>query len=294
MINEIGNIYGKLTVIARGENDNNGKVRWICQCECGNQILTRGTDLRRGKVKTCGCSSLKSENSLIGQRFNRLEVLSYAGRSSQNKIQYLCKCDCGNEVIVIGAHLKSGNTKSCGCLKKEKIRENHGKEEIGKVYGRLTVLEFAESKNNNLYWKCKCECGNIVTVRGADLRNGNTHSCGCIKSHGEELINKILTENNILFVSQVSFPDLIYKSNLKYDFALLDKDNKIIRLIEFDGPQHFDKNNSWYSEEGRIRDLIKDSYAKDNNYPLVRIPYKEKNNLNLDMILSDKYLVKTL
>lgn len=294
MINEIGNIYGKLTVIARGENDNNGKARWICQCECGNQILTRGTDLRRGKVKTCGCSSLKSENSLIGQRFNRLKVLSYAGRSSQNKIQYLCKCDCGNEIIVIGAHLKSGNTKSCGCLKKEKIRENHGKEEVGNVYGRLTVIDFAESKNNNLYWKCKCECGKIITVSGVDLRSGNTRSCGCLKSCGEELINKILIENKILFISQVSFPDLIYKSKLKYDFGLLNENNEIIRLIEFDGPQHNDKSNVWYSEEGKIRDLMKNSYAKDNNYPLVRIPYEEKDNLNLDMLLSDKYLMKTL
>ena len=56
MIDEIGNKYGKLTVISRGENDKSGKARWNCQCECGTIILVRGTDLRSGKTKTCGCS----------------------------------------------------------------------------------------------------------------------------------------------------------------------------------------------------------------------------------------------
>ena len=54
MKNEIGNKYGKLIVLSRGENDNNGKARWYCQCDCGNTILARGTDLRRDKTKTCG------------------------------------------------------------------------------------------------------------------------------------------------------------------------------------------------------------------------------------------------
>ena len=84
---------------------------------------------------------------------------------------------------------------------------------------------------------------------------------------------------------------MIYKAKLKYDFAILDKNDKVIRLIEFDGPQHIDKNHIWYSSENKIRDEMKNQYAISNNYPLVRIPYKEKNNLNIDLILSDKYLI---
>ena len=58
----------------------------------------------------------------------------------------------------------------------------------------LTVLERDWNKNNNgsAYWKCKCDCGNIITVKGAKLRLGQT-SCGCLKSKGEFKINNILS-----------------------------------------------------------------------------------------------------
>ena len=51
----------------------------------------------------------------------------------------------------------------------------------GKKFGRLTVVEFDPNKkiNNKAYWICKCDCGNILSVRGQDLRQGKTKSCGC-------------------------------------------------------------------------------------------------------------------
>lgn len=64
----------------------------------------------------------------------------------------------------------------------------------GNKYGRLTVLEFAESKKKAAFFKCKCECGNITVVASASLRYGLTSSCGCIakevsgnraRTHGE-------------------------------------------------------------------------------------------------------------
>ena len=294
MKNEIGNRYGKLVVLSRGENDNNGKARWYCQCDCGNIILARGTDLRRGKTKTCGCSSIKAEQSLVGQRFGALEVIEFTRRNNSNKLMYRCKCDCGNEIEVIGQHLKNGNTKSCGCYRKQVNSSRFTKDEVGKVYGRLSVLEYDSNHGNEAWWKCQCECGNIVSVRGADLRSGNTKSCGCVKSEGEARIIKILTENNIKFKSQFSFSDLVYKKPLKYDFAILDEDEKVIRLIEFDGPQHTDKENNWYTVEGELRDSMKNAYAFANNIPLVRIPYKEKDNLNYDLLFSDTYLMRDM
>lgn len=46
---------------------------------------------------------------------------------------------------------------------------------------RLTVLEFAYTKDKQSYWKCVCDCGNTVTVIGDYLKRGNTKSCGCLK-----------------------------------------------------------------------------------------------------------------
>jgi len=73
--------------------------------------------------------------SLVGRRFGRLIVKESAGKVKHEAI-WLCMCDCGNKKIVRGSHLKSGDTSSCGCLKRENIRKSkivHGAAIVGKV-----------------------------------------------------------------------------------------------------------------------------------------------------------------
>lgn len=60
---------------------------------------------------------MKSEN-IVGKKYGRLTVVRYMG-SWGEKRHYLCKCDCGEEVIVTAGSLKSGNTSSCGCYKRD-------------------------------------------------------------------------------------------------------------------------------------------------------------------------------
>lgn len=51
----------------------------------------------------------------------------------------------------------------------------------GKKFGRLTVKkQNGRDKYGAILWECECDCGNIKTVRGIDLRNGGTKSCGCL------------------------------------------------------------------------------------------------------------------
>lgn len=57
---------------------------------------------------------------LTGLKVGRLTALSCHGKNDFGKITWLCKCDCGETAIVIGSRLKSGLTKSCGCLRNEK------------------------------------------------------------------------------------------------------------------------------------------------------------------------------
>ena len=61
----------------------------------------------------------KAPMNIIGQKFGRLEVIKRMPNSKTDKTRWLCKCNCGNTVIVVGSNLKSGNTKSCGCLHNE-------------------------------------------------------------------------------------------------------------------------------------------------------------------------------
>jgi hypothetical protein len=51
----------------------------------------------------------------------------------------------------------------------------------GKKFGRLTVLRIAKLANHYFWWWCKCECGNIKSIRGSRIACGNTKSCGCIR-----------------------------------------------------------------------------------------------------------------
>lgn len=54
-----------------------------------------------------------------GQRFGRLVVLKYTGKIGRSLAKWLCRCDCGKTPVVLGEYLRSGHTKSCGCLKRD-------------------------------------------------------------------------------------------------------------------------------------------------------------------------------
>lgn len=62
---------------------------------------------------------------LTGQKFERLTVIKWIRKNKQSRYKWLCRCDCGQEVVVLGYNLRNGHTKSCGCLNKEKITK-HG------------------------------------------------------------------------------------------------------------------------------------------------------------------------
>ena len=82
---------------------------------------------------------------------------------------------------------------------------------------------------------------------------------------------------------------------LRYDFAILDSNKNVIRLIEFDGPQH-SKPCSIFGgqkvfEETKARDVLKNQYAISHNIPLVRIPYSKRDSMTLDDLLGDRYTI---
>ena len=236
--------------------------------------------------------------NLIGQRFGSLEVIERA-ESKNGKTFWKCKCDCGNEVTVFGYYLRSGHTKSCGCLRKQ--RNNSFKNEVGKKYNHLTVIkEYGRKegiKSDHIYWECECDCINHtrLIVDGTKLRNGHTTSCGCVtKSKGEEKIKDILTLNNISFIREKTFDNFKYENNStpRFDFYVNNK-----YLIEYDGIQHFKSTGGWSTEEYlknvTKKDKIKNEYCKDNNIPLIRIPYTYYDDLCLEDLLLEttKYRV---
>lgn len=78
---------------------------------------------------------------LTGQRFGRLAVIGQSSRHNR-QVLWLCKCDCGQTTIVTGGNLRSGNTRSCGCLNREtsSVRmksQRHNEGADGHTYTRL-------------------------------------------------------------------------------------------------------------------------------------------------------------
>ena len=115
-------------------------------------------------------------------------------------------------------------------------------------FGYLTVIERAENIGRYVAWKCKCKCGKELVVWAKDLTSGNTKSCGCIKSHGEQQIAEILTENNVEFAREYTFKDFVLENGgrPRFDFAIFNE-GKLSHLIEYDGIQHFEYTDSGWN-----------------------------------------------
>jgi hypothetical protein len=61
------------------------------------------------------------------------------------------------------------------------------RDEKGNRYGRLVVIkESPERSGGHVCWRCKCDCGNSVTVDGNSLRRGGTVSCGCYRGESRK------------------------------------------------------------------------------------------------------------
>lgn len=103
------------------------------------------------------------------------------------------------------------------------------------------------------------------------------------------MIARYLDNNNIKYKREYSFSNLCGKDNkvlLRFDFAIIADDGEIIALIEYDGAQHYDSNNRFYSKQTVKNDAKKDEYCKLNNYPLYRIKHNDNIKEVLELIIS--------
>lgn len=64
---------------------------------------------------------------LVDQRFERLVVVELFGRNKTQNLLWLCQCDCGKTVVVTSTNLRTGNTRSCGCLRRDTVSARHAK-----------------------------------------------------------------------------------------------------------------------------------------------------------------------
>lgn len=240
---------------------------------------------------------MPAAEDLTGQKFGRLTVLSLSPQRQSGRRVWNCLCDCGAQVKVLACHLKSGHTQSCGCFQKEHaamVREKIGGHHIGEIAKNWELVRRTDKKatNQGIIWVAKCiYCGKEREILGSYFggKQRDLPICSCMKSSskGEELICELLEKNNIPYERQASFPDLVDKKRLRFDFKLNDG-----TLIEYDGIQHFKyRNSGWNTKENYLqivkRDKMKNEYCLKNNIPLIRIPYTHYQDLCLEDLLKD-------
>lgn len=290
-IDETGKQYGSWTVLYLDKENKKPDKHWICKCICGTIKSISGTELRRGRSTSCGCSYKKQ---WLNKTFGDWTVISEQGEKPGT---VLCQCSCGTIKSIYKTHLTQGNSTSCGNTIKHQLIK--GEDLTGKTFGKLTVLKRDWSDNSNgARWICQCECGNQKSILGSHLKKHKIQSCGCINySIGEQNIATILVENNINFIREYH-PDQLTERKLRFDFYV-EKDNDNFYFIEFDGKQHYTSQTSWSTTEEELKDLqqrdqIKNNYCIKNHISLIRIPYNYRDKIKLEDLIPEtsQFLIK--
>ena len=225
---------------------------------------------------------------MTNQKYGLLTVISRGDNDKHGKAQWWCQCECGSPLkLISGAALRRGLVISCGCNKQKKLKEyNDTKvvDETGNIYGYLTVLHRVktdEDKDGRAQWLCRCKCGKEIITTGKLLRDGHKLSCGCMKKSKGEIAIEQLLENNLflyseqytVYIEQTEY-EVTQRHPYYFDFAIFKDNKELDYLIEFDGQQHFE---GWGKltpiEKIQEHDKYKNQWCKDNNIPLIRIPY---------------------
>jgi len=183
-------------------------------------------------------------------------------------------------------HLSGDGCQICGGS------TNSNKEEFvfksKKIHGETYIYDKVTYINNKT--KVSIECvkhGNFEQLPSNHLKGSGCPVCN--KSKGEIKIENYLKENNINYKPQYDFADLRFKETLRFDFGLLDKDNNLKCLVEYNGVQHYEFIKFIHKTEeifniAKLRDKLKEEYCTKNNIPLIIIKYDEDINKKLKLI----------
>jgi 5-methylcytosine-specific restriction endonuclease McrA len=171
--------FGRWTVLNEFGKQN-GHITWTCQCDCGAIHEVKGIHLKNRKSLSCGCykkdeTSRRLKLDLVDKKFGRLKVISEYGRTNdrRKRVIWLCVCDCGSKIKIVGDSLVSGNTKSCGCLRSEMKNEKHPRWKGGVKKGRNKLYNTSRYKE----WRIKVyEKDNFTCQRCGDKLGHNLNA----------------------------------------------------------------------------------------------------------------------
>ena len=214
----------------------------------------------------------ENQKSIDDFHSDDIEIINVGG-SCKDKLTLRCK-HCGREWEYKTRNLRAYNPKCCSTKTIQ----------IGEHVGMLTVLEKLDFDNRTNRYKCRCDCGNVIEVYANMLyrvKNGDagyTGSCGCVVSKEAAHCLRWMQERNIDVRREFSFDDLKSEKGkpLRFDFAVF-RDDKLVCLIEYQGPQHSEDRygGTYFGQNTRKTDPIKKQYCEDHGLRLEEIWYDE-------------------
>lgn len=302
---------GEYSVIGEYVNDETEILYFHHTCE--NEFYMKPRNFTSGhRCKKCGrkysrysveelnqmCKNRNTSHTVIDAYVNNKSIIlkcDICGKEKvhsmqmfkANKIDLNNKC-CLKELNFLKRKYKNLNKSVLRHLTKMKPKFERNKKYLKEAYDihRTTLTIKTDVANNQDKFNVTCNtCENVFKTNFKNLRRGN----GCPKcklSKGERKIDNYLVFKNIDFKGQYMFEDKCI-NRLRFDFAIF-KDNKILFLIEYDGKQHFSVDSQFEKdkkkakekfEETKRRDELKNRYCKVKGIKLLRISYRDYDNI---------------
>ena len=182
-----------------------------------------------------------------GERYGRLLVLEYSGKDHRGKHLWRCRCDCGNEKIVVGDNLSSGKSNSCGCLKKEflskkgnqfwlysdrrlaiyKVQYSHLKRRHSKFSGEIFSFEEFVKKSESPCHYCGLEWSKEIQDRRNETIKDGLFSDVVVKCNGIDRI-----DSEVGYTSKNTVPCCKYCNTAKNTMTQEEFKRWIIRVYE--------------------------------------------------------------
>ena len=223
---------------------------------------------------------------LTGRRFGRLTAVERLEKKGSNYV-WRCTCDCGGEANVEVRSLLSGNTTSCGCLKREASR-GKAKDITGQRFGRLKAIRpLEERRNGSVLWLCACDCGKQTSFSYNELVHAGCTSCGCARRESkppalhyvegtciERLQPKRLRSDNTtghtgVMRAKKGWRAQIYFQGKSYYLGVFDEFEDAVRARERAEREVFGSFLEWYEKEYRGEAPRTKGKAKDKRSPAV-------------------------
>jgi hypothetical protein len=163
-----------------------------------NHITQKSRDQADKKKQTCQKCANQNKDKIravdyTNQKFNKLTALYFTGNyglvltngKSVNRIWHF-QCDCGKECDYPVRYVVNKTHISCGCVKK--LRKH--KDWTGQKFNMLTAIsdtgKSTNGSNKRVIWLFRCDCGKNIELEATRVVNGNTTSCGCLRSNEYE------------------------------------------------------------------------------------------------------------